>query len=42
MDTLGIYGHEVAGELDRAAAEVEEIFGDILTENDETASDNAV
>lgn len=42
MDTLGIYGHEVAGELDRAAAEVEEIFGDILTENDDTASDNAV
>lgn len=40
MDTLGIYGHAVEGDLDRAAEEVNELFNDILTEP-ETAPDES-
>ena len=29
-DTLGIYGHELEGDLDRAAAISDRVFGDIL------------
>lgn len=32
MDTLGIYGHAVEGDLDRAAVEVNNLFSDILKE----------
>ena len=31
MDTYGIYGHEVNGELERTAKELDEIFNGILT-----------
>jgi integrase len=30
MDTLGIYGHEVTGELDRAATILDDVFDNLL------------
>lgn len=41
MDTLGIYGHRLEGEMDRAAEEVNVLFSDILNpKKDETDSDS--
>lgn len=42
MDTLGIYGHAVEGELDRAAVEVNELFSEILTDEEAAPNDTAV
>ena len=34
MDTLGVYGHAVQGDMHRAANEINALFGDILSEDD--------
>lgn len=40
MDTLGIYGHSVKGEMDRAAEEVNVLFSEILDPKDDSKSGN--
>lgn len=35
MDTFGVYGHEVNGELEKTATELSRLFDDILKVNDD-------